>query len=68
MKLLSRLKRLSRYKMRFKIYASEIVYYTIEVDAENEDDAFNQVDSQAVNFEVVNNSGYQIDRWEVIGD
>jgi hypothetical protein len=54
--------------MRYKIYASEIVYYTVEVDAEDEDDAFNQADNQAVNFEVVNNSGYQIDRWEIIGE
>jgi hypothetical protein len=52
--------------MRFKIYASEIVYYAVEVDADNEDDALNSWDATYPN--VVNSSGYQIDKIEVIGE
>jgi hypothetical protein len=54
--------------MRFKIYASEIVYYTVDVDADDEDDALNQADNNACDFKIVNNSGYQVDRIEALGE
>jgi hypothetical protein len=53
--------------MRFKIYASEITYYVAEVDADNEDDALNNVPPMT-HLNAVNFGGYQVDKIEVIGE